>query len=99
IRVAMAIPLTGFEDEPSSPVMREETTEKKKPNTMIARAERKLMARPGTALSWGRKVMKAARAIEPPRTTEIGISRSVRGRRSGPPWLVSRRSRNEARNE
>ena len=74
----MAMPLTGFDDEPSSPVMREETTEKKKPNTMMATAERTETPSPGTALSWGRKDMKRARATEPPSTTEIGMSRSVR---------------------
>src|SRR5438093_1880023 len=98
MRVAIAIPLTGFEDEPSSPVIRDETTEKKKPKTMIASAERRLTPRPGTALSWGRKVMKRARAIDPPSTIEIGMSRSVRGRASSPA-PESRRSRKEARSE
>ena len=97
MRVAMAIPLTGFEEEPSSPVIREETTEKKKPNTMIATAERTARPRPGTALSWGRKAMKTARATEPPSTTEIGRSRSVRRRSARLARAESRRSRKEAR--
>src|SRR5687768_2105125 len=58
IRVAMAMPLTGFDDDPSSPVMREETTEKKKPKTMMATAEMTPIQNPGTAFSWGRNDMK-----------------------------------------
>ena len=49
----MAMPLTGFDEEPSSPVMREETTEKKKPKTMMATAERTAIPRPGHRLAAG----------------------------------------------
>ena len=94
----MAMPLIGFEEEPSSPVMREETTEKKKPKSTIVIAERRLTPKPGTALSWGRNAMKSVSASEPPRTSESGRSRSVRGRAAAPS-SESRRSRKEARKE
>ena len=78
--------------------MREETTEKKNPKTMMATAERIDTAKPGTALSWGRKAMNTARATEPPRTMEMGMSRSVRRCDVRPAASrVSRRSRKEAR--
>ena len=95
--VAMAIPLIGFDDEPSSPVIREETTAKKKPKTMMATAERMDTAIPGTALSWGRNAMKTASAIDPTSTIEMGMSLSVRRRCCPSPSAVSRRSRKEAR--
>ena len=79
--------------------MREETTEKKKPKTMMATADRSATPKPGTTWSWGRNVMKRARATDPPSTTVMGRSRSVRSRASPPPCDVSRRSRKEARKE
>ena len=38
IRVAMVIPEIGFDDEPISPVRRDETVTKRKPNTTIMAA-------------------------------------------------------------
>ena len=82
----MAMPLTGFEEDPSSPVMREETTEKKKPNTTMMAAESSATPKPGTACSCGRNVMKSARPSEPEdHQPEMGRSRSVRGRRVAAP--------------
>ena len=97
ISVAMAMPLIGLDEEPSSPVMRDETTEKKNPKTMMDTAEIRAGPIPGTVRSCGRNDMNTARATDPMRTTEIGMSRSVRRRSSAPPIPVSRRSRNDAR--
>src|SRR5688572_21957330 len=97
MRVAMAMPETGLLDDPSSPVMREETTEKKNPKTMMATAEMAPIQNPGTALSWGRKDMKRARATEPPRTMEMGMSLSVRRFSAASPAEESFMSRKDAR--
>ena len=78
ISVAMAMPLTGLDEEPSSPVMREDTTEKKKPNTTMMAAESSATPKPGTACSCGRNAMKSARPSEPKITSRNGRSRSVR---------------------
>ena len=96
MRVAMAMPLIGFDELPSSPVIRDDTTLKKNPNMRMARAERKPTPRPGTTRIWGRKLMTRIRSNDPPRTTVIGMSRSVRGRLVASPRAVALRSRNDA---
>ena len=94
------MPLTGFDEEPSSPVMREETTEKKKPKTMIAIAERRATPNPGHHLELGQEGHEEGeghRAPEHHRDRDVAL---------GPaPWLapcpaeVRRRSRKDARKE
>ncbi len=95
----MAIPLIGFDELPSSPVIRDETTLKKKPKTRMARAERIPTPRPGTTRIWGRKLMKRIRRTDPPSTTVIGMSRSVRRRAAPSPRAAFRKSRKEAPND
>ena len=72
--VAIVIPEIGLEELPISPVMRDDTVTKKKPNSTMRIAER--------ALPWvgvpGAKTRKMARASEPMSTTRSGRSRSVR---------------------
>ena len=97
MRVAMAMPLTGFDDEPSSPVIREDTTEKKKPNTMIATADRTAMPTPGTAWSCGRNDMKSGqgqRSAEHDRDRDVALGAPPLGTASP---ARRRRSRNDAR--
>ena len=93
------MPLMGFDELPSSPVIREDTTEKKKPKTTIATADSTPIHTPGTARSCGRNDMNSTSTSEPATTTDSGRSRSVRGLRSSPPCDRSWRSRNEERNE
>ena len=67
ISVAIVIPEIGFDDEPMSPTMRDETVTKKKPKTTIRTASRSLPPIvPGTN---GRNAMIAASATEPSTTT------------------------------
>ena len=97
IRVAMAMPLTGFDEEPSSPVMRDETTEKKKPNTMMATAERTRHAEAGHGLELGQERHEHGqghRAAEHDRDRDVALRAALR---PAPPAPVSRRSRKEAR--
>ena len=77
--VAMVIPEIGFDEEPMSPVMRDDTVAKKKPKTRISTAARTLpcVGRPGVT------IRKMASSSEPTSTTAIGMSRSVRAR---PDW-------------
>ena len=63
----------------------------------MASAERTAIPIPGTALSWGRNDMNTASPIEPPSTSEMGRSRSVRRFWGASPAEVSLRSRNDAR--
>src|SRR5438034_9896240 len=72
IRVAMAIPELGQEEDPTWPVRREETTAKKKPKRTIRNAEMRLTC------SCGNSQMKSTINAEPAMTTVIGMSRSVR---------------------
>ena len=93
------MPLTGFDEEPSSPVMREDTTEKKNPKITMMTAESSATNTPGTACSCGRNAMKSARPSEPKITS---LKRQVA--LGAPRWgavavLVARRSRNDGRNE
>src|SRR5262245_7180593 len=76
IKVATVIPEIGFDDEPISPVRREETVTNRKPKTTTRSA-------PATALSQATSVPKkiAKRTIKPKlpnNTTDIDISFSVR---------------------
>src|SRR5215472_15849349 len=87
MRVAIAMPLIGQEEEPSSPVIRDETTEKKKPKTTI-----RVVARRFT-VSAGISVMPRPSAALPRSTQEIGMSRSVLG--ASRPAFASFRSRND----
>src|SRR6266849_2602016 len=64
----------GFEEEPISPVMRDDTVTKKNPKITIRTAARKL---PCVGIL-GATARKIARANDPPRTTVAGRSRSVR---------------------
>ena len=100
MRVAMAMPLIGFDERAQlAGDARRDHGEEEAEDTMIATADRRPTPSPGTAWSCGRKVMKSARASEPPSTSEIGRSRSVRGRRAPPRPSSARRSRKDARKE
>ena len=72
--VAIVMPEIGFDDDPISPVMRDDTVTKKKPNTSSRNAARKL---PCVGIL-GATARKSASSSDPPRTTTIGMSRSVR---------------------
>src|SRR5262249_21347205 len=74
IRVAMVMPEIGFDEVPIRPVMRDDTVAKKNPKTRISIAATTLpyVGRPGTT------VRNTARNREPPSTTLIGMSSSVR---------------------
>ena len=74
ISVAIVIPEIGFDDEPIRPVMRDDTVAKKKPKMMMRTATRKLPC----VGSPGASARKSASRSEPPMTTVIGRSRSVR---------------------
>ena len=74
ISVAIVIPEIGFDDDPIRPVMRDDTVAKKKPKMMIRMATRKLPC----VGSPGARARKRASSSEPPMTTVIGRSRSVR---------------------
>src|SRR5687767_7320128 len=64
----------GFDDEPMRPVMRDDTVAKKNPKIRI----RTDVSRFPWVGRLGATAMKMASASEPPSTTIIGISRSVR---------------------
>ncbi len=74
ISVAIVMPEIGLDDEPIRPVMRDETVAKKNPNSTIRIETRTLpcVGRPGVT------ARKIASSSEPPSTTVIGMSRSVR---------------------
>ena len=74
--VATVIPEIGFEEEPISPVSRDETVTKIKPNTTISSAPNKFMC------SEGASVTAAIRTTMPMPTNFIDRSRSVRGTNS-----------------
>jgi hypothetical protein len=77
------MPEIGLDDEPIRPVMRDETVAKKKPKMRISTA--------AITLPWlgspGATTRKIASSSEPPSTTIIGISRSVRDCVLGPTAL------------
>ncbi len=70
--VATAMPEIGFDEEPTSPVRREDTVANRKPNTRISSAPSRFMCS-GVA-----KVMMAMIARQPIATHLKGMSRSVR---------------------
>jgi hypothetical protein len=74
ISVAIVIPEIGFDEEPMSPVMRDDTVAKKKPNSTMRIDTTMLpcVGRPGITMR------KSASAAVPASTTTIGMSRSVR---------------------
>jgi hypothetical protein len=74
ISVAIVIPEIGFDEDPISPVMRDDTVTKKNPKTTIRTAARKL---PWVGI-FGATARKIASASDPPRTIDAGRSRSVR---------------------
>src|ERR1700730_7012106 len=76
ISVAMVIPLTGFDDVPISPQIREDTVTNKNPNTMTSRAAAKFenspVAAPGIGLNVSSAQIIATRTTEPISTNLIG---------------------------
>ncbi len=68
----MVMPESGQDDEPTSPVMREETTENRKPSTRISSAPARFMWKAGTAQ------MTPTSSSEPAASSHTGVSRSVR---------------------
>src|SRR6188768_203594 len=76
MRVAIVMPETGFDEDPMSPTIRDETVTKKKPKTITRTETRKLPC----VGSPGATARKSARTSVPTRTTVIGTSRSVRKR-------------------
>jgi len=85
--VATVIPEMGLEELPISPVIRELTVTKKKPATTISRAD--------TRFTWsgGDSQMSTTSSTEPPTTTLIGRSRSVRGTSTTTPRRLARKVR------
>ena len=79
----MVMPEIGLDEEPMRPVMRDETVTKKNPKITM-RAEARKFHWVGI---FGATARKMASASEPPSTTVIGRSRSVRIC-FGPPDLV-----------
>src|SRR5690242_6447286 len=82
IRVAMVMPLMGFEEFPMRPLMREATVTNKNPNTMTNSAATKFanapVCAPGMGLNLSRAQIIARITMEPTITTRIERSRSVR---------------------
>jgi hypothetical protein len=72
-RVATVMPEIGFDDDPISPVMREDTVTKRNPKQTINIAPRKFIFRAGAIQ------MAHMRSKTPPMTKFMGRSRSVRG--------------------
>ena len=94
----MAIPLTGFDDEPSSPVMREETTEKKKPKHDDGDRGDDADPEAGDGLQLrqeGHEEGERERAAEHDRDRDVPLGAAPVLRRR--PRAVSLRSRNDAR--
>ena len=84
ISAAMVMPEIGLALTPISPVIRDETTTKKKPNTTISTAPSRLTA------SCGSKVSTSASTTAPTGVTQIGRSMSVRSRVAASPTLPRR---------
>ena len=72
----MVMPLTGFEEVPMSPTMREDTVTKKNPKTTMRTASR--TRPPNVPGRKGRKAMMSASARLPTSTMPMGRSRLVR---------------------
>src|ERR1044071_824120 len=73
--VATVIPEIGFEEDPTSPVSRDDTVTNRKPKAMIKIAPRILKRR----FSCGTIMITAIKAMIPPNTNFIDRSWSVRG--------------------
>ena len=86
--VATVIPEIGFEDEPTSPVKRDETVTNKKPKAMIRTAPSRLKRR----FSCGTIMITSIKAMIPPNTNFIERSWSVRGALSDEPVPERRKS-------
>ena len=71
--VAMVMPEIGLDDEPISPVNREDTVTNRKPKTMMSSAPRRFILSVGTA------TMPTMSTMRPMPTKLMGRSRSVRG--------------------
>ena len=76
ISVAIVMPEIGFDEVPMSPVMRDETVTNRNPKMMTRIAARKL---PCVGI-FGATARKIASSSDPPSTTVVGRSRSVRSR-------------------
>src|SRR6266850_7404614 len=72
IKTPIVMPDSGDDVEPTSPVIREETTEKRKPSTRMSTAPSKFILKSGIA------VINPTIAREPTTSTGVGVSRSVR---------------------
>ncbi len=73
--VATVMPEIGLEEDPISPVRREETVTKRKPKPTMRSAPRRFHCR----CSCGTTMMTRRRAMQPPMTNFIDKSWSVRG--------------------
>src|SRR5438067_8114235 len=73
--VAIIIPEVGQDDEPTSPVSRDETVTKRKPKATMSSAPNKLNRK----FNCGAIMMTMSKAMIPPMTHFIERSRSVRG--------------------
>jgi hypothetical protein len=80
--VATVIPEIGVEDDPISPVNRDDTVTKRKPNSTIKDAPSRFPRR----CNCGAAMITAMMARQPMITTRIDKSRSVRGACSRGPW-------------
>ncbi len=79
--MATVMPEMGLDDEPISPVRREETVTKRKPKTMMRMAPRRF-----PRWSWGISMMMAIRATMPPATSLSERSWSVRATAAPAPF-------------
>ena len=86
IKTPIVIPDSGDDVEPTSPVIRDETTENRKPSTRMRTAPSKFILKSGIA------VMNPTIARAPPTSTGVGVSRSVRTLAACPAPPVSDRA-------
>ena len=77
--VATVIPEIGFDDEPISPVRRDETVTKRKPKATIMNAPRMAVSALSCSPNCGNRIIAAIKAMMPMRTNFIERSRSVLG--------------------
>src|SRR6266536_2673335 len=80
-KVATVIPEIGFDEEPTSPVNRDETVTKRKPKAIMSIAPSKFHRR----FNWGTTIITNSKAMIPPSTNFIERSWSVRGASLEPP--------------
>src|SRR5262249_36203783 len=88
-RVATVIPEIGLEEEPISPVRRDETVTNRKPKATISSAPTRFQRK----LSCGATMMAMRSTTIPPSTHFIDRSRSVRGRPCDAVFVVRRSAR------